>query len=114
MCTSTTELSGVRHKDSWATTGEKEVGGWLGVTQGDSVKLRDDEGSGAWEIGRGVLQEERESLGERGRSTSTALAGSSCSSTTEIDGSESAGVGMGVLNSGGEAVFSCVETVSDI
>lgn len=85
------------------------MGGRLGVTQGDNVKLRDDEGSGAWETERGVLQGERQSPVERGSPTSTASAGSSCSSTTEMDGSECAGV----LNSGTEAVLSCVETVSD-
>lgn len=112
--TSTTELSGVRHTDSWDTTvpctaGRKEVRGWLGVPQGDNVKLRHDEGSGAWETARGVLHRERESLGESGRSTSTASAGSSCSSTTEMEGSECTGVGL--LNSGTGTAFSCVETV---
>lgn len=79
------------------------MGGMQGVTQGDNVKLSDDEGSGAWETGGGVLQ------GERGSSTS-ASAGLSCSSTIEMDGSECAGAGG--LNSGTEAVLFCVETVS--
>lgn len=61
------------------------------------MKLRLDEGSGAWEAGRGVLQGERGSLGERGRSMLTASAGSSCSSATEMDGSE--GTGVAVLDS---------------
>lgn len=84
--------------------------GWLGVTQGDNMKLR-DWGSGAWDTAGVGLHGERESLGERGRSTSTASAGSSCSSTTEMDGSERTGVA--VLNSGTEAAFSSVGTVSD-
>ena len=102
MFTSTTEVSGVWHTDSGASTaGGGEVGG-------DNMRLRDGEGSGAWETGRGVLQGERESLEERGRSTSTASEGSSCSMTTEMDGSERTGVG--VLSSGTAAVFSCMET----
>jgi len=78
------------------------VGGWLRVSQGDNVKLRDDEGSGASGTGRGVLHRERESLGERARSLLTVSAGSSCSSTTKIDGSGGTGV----------AVLSFTETVS--
>lgn len=86
------------------------MGGWQGVTQGVNMKLRDAEGSGAWETAGGDLHGERESRGETGRSTSTPSAGSSCSSTTEMDGSEC--TSMGVLNAGTEAAFSCVETVS--
>ena len=75
--TSTTELSGVSHTDSWVfvgpcTAGGDEIGGWLGVTQGDNVKLRHAVISG-------------ESLGERSLPSS---------STTEIDGSDCTGVAM--------------------
>lgn len=101
--TSTTELSGVWHKDSWAPTGpstaweEMTVEDWLGVTQGDNMKLRADEASGDWETEAGVLQ------GERGRSKST---GWSCSLTTEIVGSN----WIDLSSSGTES--SCVETDS--
>ena len=102
-------MSGVQHTESCAsmwlcTAGGEDMGGWQGLTQGDSVKLRDDEGSGAWQTGGGDLQ------GEAARTTSTASTGSSCSSTTVMDGSEC--TGMSVLASGTEAGFSCVETVS--
>lgn len=83
--------------------------GWLGVVQGDSVKLGADEGSGALETAGGDLHGERESLGETGRSILTASAGSSCSSITEMDGSEC--TGGAVLSSETVAGFSCVETV---
>lgn len=55
------------------------MGGRVGVMHGDNVKLRHNEGSGACDTGRGVLQ----------GVTSTASAGSSW--TTEMNGSECVG-----------------------
>lgn len=86
--TSTTELSGVRHTDSWASTAGEEMRARLGLTKGDNMKLGLDEGSGVWETGGSALQ------GERGRWTWTASAGVPCSSTTEMEGSECKCVGM--------------------
>lgn len=82
----------------------EDRGGW----QGDSVKLRADEGSGVLLTGGGDLHGERESLGESGMSTSTASAGSSCSWMKQMDGSER--TGMGVSDSGTGEVLSCMET----
>lgn len=78
--TSTTKLSGVRYTDSRASTRPRTAGGGeragrLGDPQGDNVKL----GAG-------------DTVGERGRSTSTASSGSprcsSSSSSTLMEGSE--------------------------
>lgn len=48
--TSTTEVSAERHAEPRASTaaGGEEVGGRIVVPQGDSVKLRHAEVSGAW------------------------------------------------------------------
>lgn len=48
--TSTIEVSAERHAGPWASTavGGEEAGAGVGVPQGDSVKLRHAEVSGAW------------------------------------------------------------------
>lgn len=74
--TSTTVLSGVWHRVSTRPcTADEETEGWLGVAQGDSVKLGADEGSGAGGTA-GCLHGEPGTAGLTGLSTVTSSAGS--------------------------------------
>lgn len=57
--TSTTEVSPERHAEPLASTaaGGEEVGGRVGVPQGDNVKLRHADVSGAWRSTAGETAE---------------------------------------------------------
>lgn len=57
--TSTIEVSAERHAEPWASTavGGEEAGAGVGVPQGDSVKLRHAEVSGAWQTTAGETAE---------------------------------------------------------
>lgn len=69
-------LSGVWHRVSTRPcTADEETEGWLGVAQGDSVKLGADEGSGAGGTA-GCLHGEPGTAGLTGLSTVTSSAGS--------------------------------------
>lgn len=74
--TSTTDASAEWHTESWAST---VAGG--GVSQGDRVKLKHADVSGAWQTTAGVLQGET-------------------SEVTATDGGEHVGLGLVVLRVG--------------